>query len=450
MEQDWFSDAPATRDMAAQLVAQARRAGADVAEGVLSYGRESGLTYRDGEVTELEQAESLDLGLRVWVGDRVAYLSGNQTDTAGLKDLAEQAVARAKLLPAAPHTDLPQHPDTPTRTLEVDASEPDLPTLIARATDLYDTAMARAGIVNSDGGQASWAKGRTALVASNGLSVSRAYSRFSQGLSVVAGAEGAQVRAHDFSTATHDADVRAADALVQRATDRALAKVGAQPVASFVGDVVFDAPMAKSLIAGFLGAINGAAIAKGQSFLKTALGHALFAPEVSIVDDPSLPRGLASHAIDREGHVPEVLDLVRGGVLQTWLLDRRSAALLSLQSNGRASHAGGGTLVPAATNVRVSGGQGSQADLIAGVARGLLVTDMMGAGLNPLTGDYSRGAEGFLIENGQVGAPVQAMTVAGGMRAMFARLVLADDTDRNGSLHCPSFLVPDLQIAGRG
>ncbi len=449
MEQDWFSDAPATIDIAAQLVARARCTGADVAEGVLSYRRESGLTYRDGEVTELEQAESLDLGLRVWVGDRVAYLSGNQTDRVGLKDLAEQAVARARALPAAPHTDLPKHPDTPTRILEADESEPDLRSLISRATYLYEAAMARAGIVNSDGGKAGWAKGRTALVASNGLSVSRAHSRFFHGLSVLAGGEGAQVRAHEFNTATHDADLRAADLLVRRATDRALAKVGAQPVGSFAGDVVFDAPMAKSLIAGFLGAINGASIAKGQSFLKAKLGHAVFAPEVSIVDDPTLPRGLASRAIDREGHVPEVLDLVRAGVLQTWLLDRRSATLLSLQSNGRAIHTGSGTLMPAATNVLVSGGQGSQADLIAGVERGMLVTDMMGAGLNTLTGDYSRGAEGFLINNGQIDAPVQTMTVAGDMLAMIARLVLADDTDRDGSLHCPSFLVSDMKIAGR-
>jgi len=448
MDTDWLADGAGALNIADSLVSHAKAAGADVAEATFSYGRDAGLTYREGEVSDLSQSEDLGFGLRVWVGDKVAYLSGNQSDTQGLKNLAEQAVARARHLPGSPDVDLPEAPEVPTRVLEVDASEPSLETLISEARQLYETAMAVPGIVNSDGGSAGWSKSRVALVASNGLSVTSQFSHFSRSLSVQAGTGADQVRDYDYSTKTHLEDLRDLEALVTRATEGALARVGARPVSGFQGDVVFDAPMAKSLIGGFLGAINGSAIAKGQSFLKESLDKQVFAEGVSILDDPTLARGLGSRIIDREGHVPQPLSLIEQGRLTTWLLDRRSAKKLGLQTNARASHSGGGILAPSSTNVLVTGGQGTQADLIAGVKRGLFVTEMMGHGLNPLTGDYSRGAGGFLIEDGKLGQPVQAMTVAGLMQDMFARLILGGDTNEDGALHVPSILIPDLSIAG--
>lgn len=450
MKKDWLNDSNAALDKAAHLADLAKSVGADISEAVFSYARESGVTYRDGEVTELEQAESLELGLRVWVGDRVAYLAGNQIDKHGLKDLAEQAVSRAKLLPPSVSVTLPDKPETPTRSNEVDPSEPSLTEIISSATYLYEQCMRRSGITNSDGGQVGWSKGRNALVSSNGLSVSRANSRFQRGISVLAGNTSNQVRSFDYSTATHLEDLIDLDSIIDRATSKALAKVGAAPIESFIGDVIFDAPMAKSIVGGFLGGINGSAVAKGQSFLKDKMEERIFPPEVQILDDPTLRRGLSSRSIDREGHVPNKLDLVKKGVLKNWLLDRRSAAMLGLATNGRAVHAGGGTIMPTASNVLVSGGKGSQTDLISKVERGLLVTDMMGSGLNPLTGDYSRGAEGFLIEDGKLGVPVQSMTIAGSMMEIFSSCHLGGDLDQNGSMHCPSIFVPGLQIAGRG
>ena len=445
---DWLESESAALDVASALVARAKAAGADVAEAAFFYNREVGLTYRAGEVSDLGRSEDLGLNLRVWVGAKVATLSGNQMDAAALGLLAEQAVARARHLPDSPEVDLPTVPDAPRGVLEVDLAEPSLETLKAQAQELYEGAMAVAGIVNSDGGNAGWSRARTALVASNGLAVTDCSSRYSRGISVQAGKGADQTRGYDSCTRTHVADLKDLSSLVTRATERALAQVGARPVASFQGDVVFDAPMAKSLFAGMLGAINGSAIAKGQSFLKEALLSQIFPANVQILDDPSVPRGLGSRRLDREGHAPSPLTLVRDGTLQHWLLDRRSARKLGLQTNARAGYSGGGTLTPSASNVRVSGGHGGQDDLIAGVDRGLLVTQMMGAGLNPLTGDYSRGAAGFLIEKGKLTQPVQAMTVAGQMQRMFADLHLAADTDGDGTLAVPSVHIPQLAIAG--
>ena len=448
MVSDWFDKPEEALALADRLQRCAKSAGATQAEAIFVYRRQSGLTYRDGEVSDLEQAEQLDLGLRVWVGDRLASLSGNQIDPPGLKDLAEQAVSRARLLPATPDITLPELPDTPRPPLEFDEAEPSLHVLIDEARSLNDEVLAREGIVNSDGGNAGWRKSLAATSVSNGLAYTSKRSGFSRSVSAEAGQGDARVCDYDVSGKSHREDLRPIADMVARATDRVLAKVGACPVEGFEGAVLFEPRTAKSLIAHFLSAINGAVIVTGQSFLKTALGNAVFPASVQILDDPSLPRGAASRIMDSEGQAPEPLDLVVEGILQSWLLDRRSAVRLGLQPNARAQRGGGGTINPAATNVLVSGGTQSPEDLISGVERGMLITDMMGQGLNLLTGDYSRGAAGFLIEQGTVGQPLQNMTVAGNLRQFFAELVLGEDTDFNGAIHAPSILLPKARIGG--
>ena len=448
MSQDWFQTPDAALALTDRLIQQAKAAGATQAEASFSYGRQSGLTYREGEVSDLEQAEHVDLNLRVWVGDQLAFLSGNQIDQQGLKDLAEQAVARAKLLPATPDMTLPAVPDAPNPPLEFDAAEPSLQDLITEAQALNEGVLAHDGIVNSAGGSASWRKSFGAMSVSNGLAYTSIRSGFSRSVSAEAGQGDARVRDYDASGKSHLEDLSPVEAIVDTATKRTLAKVGAQAVEGFEGAAVFEPRMAKSLIANFLGAINGAAIVKGQSFLKAAMGTAVFPAHVHILDTPSLPRGVASRVMDSEGHAPQPLDLIVDGVLQTWLLDRRSAHRLGLETNARARRGGGGTISPAMTNVQVSGGTQSGEALIAGVERGMLVTDMMGQGLNPLTGDYSRGAGGFLIENGKIGQPLQNMTVAGNMAEFFASLILGSDTDTDGAIHAPSILLPKAMIGG--
>lgn len=448
MSQDWIQTPDAALSLADRLMLQAKAAGATKAEASFSYGRQSGLTYRAGEVSDLEQAEYVDLNLRVWVGDQLAFLSGNQIDQQGLKDLAEQAVARAKLLPATPDVTLPETPDTPNPALDFDEAEPSLQDLIAEAQALNEGVLARDGIVNSDGGSAGWRKSLGAMAVSNGLAYTSLRSGFSRSVSAEAGQGDARVRDYDASGKSHFADMSSVEDIVATAVKRTLSKVGAQAIPGFEGVVVFEPRMAKFLIASFLGAINGASIVKGQSFLKDALGTAVFPAGVQILDDPSLPRGSASRVMDSEGHAPKPLDLIVDGVLQTWLLDRRSAGRLGLETNARARRSGGGAISPAMTNVLVSGGTQSGEELIAGVERGMLVTDMMGQGLNPLTGDYSRGAGGFLIEKGKIGQPLQNMTVAGNMAQFFTSLVLGTDTDTDGAIHAPSILLPKAMIGG--
>ena len=433
---------------AGRLVALARAAGADVAEAGFFYGCNSSLAYREGEVSDLEQSETLDMNLRVWVGHRLAFLSGNQLDNQGLKNLAEQAVARARHLPETPDVTLPTTPDRVQRSIDMDWHAPDLESLRSQSQALYDGIMAVDGIINSDGGHVGWSKSRSAVVASNGLEISQVQSRFYRSVGAQAGSGDQRVRDYDETYKTHVEDLKSIEGLIRRASARALARVGAQPVLGFEGPVIFEPRVAKSLFAGFLSAISGAAIAKGQSFLKDAMGQGVFSSQVQIHDDPTLARGLASRLIDAEGHAPQKLDLIKDGVLQTWLLDRRSAAKLGLVTNARAAHGGGGVIVPGSTNVQVFGGNQSPDELVKGVERGLFVTEMMGQGLNALTGDYSRGAAGFLIEQGRISRPVQAMTIAGSMQTIFKTLILANDMDMQGSLHAPSVKVPHMSIAG--
>lgn len=447
-EHDRLKDADGALDTANRLVTLAKAAGADVAEAGFSYQRNAQVSFRDGEVTDLEQAEALDLSLRVWVGDRVASLSGNQLDAAGLKDLAEQGVARAKILPPAPDITIPSNPDAATRELDMDWAEPSLDTLKADAQTLYEGVVARDGIVNSDGGSAGWGKARYALATSHGHSVTATRSGYNRSVSAEAGEGMARVRDYEASGRSHLEDLKDLETIIARAVDRTLSAVGAEPVEGFQGDVIFEPRVAKSLIGGFLAAINASAIVRGQSFLKDALNTQVFADQIQICDDPTLPRGQGSRVIDSEGHVPQPLDLIRDGILQTWLLDRRTAQRLGMETNGRASRGGGGTISPSPTNVILSGGTQSPEALISGIKRGLLVTQMMGQGLNMLSGDYSRGASGFLIEDGKLTKPVQAMTVAGSMQAMLKSMVLATDTDRDGSMHMPSALIANLSIAG--
>ncbi len=212
--------------------------------------------------------------------------------------------------------------------------------------------------------------------------------------------------------------------------------------------VVFDPRVARSFISHLLGAISGPSIARGTSFLKDRLGERIFPEAITIIDDPHRQRGLRSKPFDGEGIANRRRAIIDKGVLTTWLLDLRSARQLGLKTTGHAARGTASPPSPAATNVWIEPGALSAKELIADIESGFYVTEMMGMGVNGVTGDYSRGAAGFWIENGEIAFPVSEMTVAGNLKDIFARLVAADDLEFKAGADSPTLRVDDLTVAG--
>ncbi len=442
-------DASPLEAAAHRLIEAAKRAGADAADAVAVRGISLSVGVRLGAVEDSEQAEGDDFGLRVFVGRRHATVSANAFDDPAA--LAERAVAMARVAPEDPWADLIEESRLAREIVDLDLLDPSTPTaaeLTERALACEDAARAIAGVTNSGGASASWSLGGLVLVTSHGFSGAWLRTGHSLSVSALAGTGTGMQRDWDASSKIWGADLDAPEVVGRRAGERAVARLNPRKVDTCTATVIWEPRAATGLVGHFVSAINGAAIARKTSFLKDRLGEAVFAPGITIVDDPRRPRGLSSKPFDGEGVAGPVLNLVENGVLTTWLLDGATARELGLSSNGRAAR-GVGSPSPGSTNVTLLPGTRTREELIGSIERGLLVTDMIGSGVNGITGDYSRGASGFWIENGEIGAPVSEITVAGNLSDMYARLVAADDLERRFSIATPSLMIEGLTIAGR-
>mgnify|MGYP000944188740 CR=1 FL=1 len=437
------------KEMAHRLVEAATRCGADRADAVAVRGMSLAVGVRLGEVEDSERAEGDDFGLRVFVGRKQATISANVFSDPDA--LAARAVAMAKVAPDDPFADLVD-PALLAHTFEdldlIDPVAPSAAELTARALATEDAARAVAGVSNSGGASASWSLGGLVLVTSHGFSCAWLGSRHSLSVTALAGTGTGMERDWAASSKIHAEDLESPEEIGRRAGERAVKRLDPRKVATRVATVIWEPRAATGLVGHFLSAINGAAIARRTSFLKNAMGTAVFAPGVTIVDDPRRRRGLSSHPFDGEGVAGPVLNLVEDGVLNHWLLDGASSRELGLVTNGRASR-GTGSPSPGSTNVTLMPGTVGRDEMIRSVKEGLLVTDMIGSGVNGITGDYSRGASGFWIENGEIGHPVSEVTVAGNLADMYRRLVPADDLERRFGIDTPSVMIEGLTIAGR-
>ena len=442
-------DPSALETAAHRLVEAARRAGADKADAVAVSGRSLSVGVRLGAVEDSERAEGDDFGLRVFVGRRHATVSANALGDPAT--LAERAVAMARVAPEDPYADLLDEALLTHEIVDldlVDPSTPDAAELTARALACEDAARAVAGVTNSGGASASWSLGGLVLVTSHGFSGGWLRSGHSVSVTALAGTGTAMERDWDAASKIFAADLDAPETIGRRAGERAVRRLNPRKVSTRTATVIWEPRAATGLVGHLVGAINGAAIARKTSFLKDALGTAVFAPGITIVDDPRRPRGLSSRPFDGEGMAGTAMNLVEDGVLKTWLLDGASARELGLVSNGRASR-GTGSPSPGSTNVTLLPGTASRDALIASIDEGLWVTDMIGSGVNGITGDYSRGASGFWIEKGEITDAVSEITVAGNLKDMYARLVAADDLEYRFSIATPSLMIEGLTIAGR-
>lgn len=435
------------------LFARAKARGADAADGICARGRSLSIAMRKGVPERLERAEAAEIGLRVFCGRRQALVSTSDLSPAALDALAERAVAMARTLPEDPFAGLADPGELMTGDLpDCDLADPadlDEDRLREMALAAEDAALAVPGVTNSEGAEAAFARSGIAIAATNGFAREYETTHASLAAAAVAGspADGME-RDYDSALAVYAADLPDAAALGRTAGSRAVARLHPRKPASATLPVVFEPRAARSLLGHFAGAANGAAVARGTSFLAKAMGTRVFAEGVSIVDDPHRRRGLRSRPCDAEGLAAVRRAAVDGGVLSAWFLDLRSARQLRLAANGCASRGIGSAPSPSPSNLCLMPGRLAPKDLMADIERGLYVTELIGMGVNAVTGDYSRGAAGFLIENGEIAGPVSECTIAGNLMEMFARLTPADDLEYRFGIDSPTVRIDAMAVAG--
>lgn len=441
-------DQTSSRDRADALVRAALKAGADAADAVAVRGASLSVGVRLGKLEDTQRAEGDDFGLRVFIGKRHASVSANAFNDPA--ELAERAVAMAKIAPEDPFAGLAPADRLATAFADLDLLDP-VPVsserLIALAMEAEDAARAVSGVTNSGGSGASWSVGGLVLVTSHGFSGAYLGSRHSISATAIAGEGTGMERDWESSSKIHAADLDAAAEIGRKAGERAVRRVAPRKVPSGTATVIYDPRASGGLVGHLASAINGASIARKTSFLKDKLGQQVFARGIQISDDPTRRRGLGSRPFDGEGLTGDVLNVIEDGVLTTWFLDSSTARELGLQSNARASR-GVGSPHPSSTNLTLHAGTISRADMIKSVNSGLYITDMIGSGVNGVTGDYSRGCSGFWIENGELTYPVSEITIAGNLKDMFQRIVPADDLVYRYGTNAPTVLIEGLTIAG--
>ena len=439
-------------DILSALLDRAKRAGAESADAVIVESISQGVSWRLGEMEDLERSESQDLGLRVFIGQQQAIVSGSDLTPAALDLLAERAVDMARHAPEDPYCGLGDRAllsKDPGVDLDLyDPVEPSSEVLIEMAQTCEEAARAVDGITNSEGAGASWGRGGIALATSTGFAGAYRSTSHSVSVSVLAGEGTAMERDYEYSSAHHGADLDDPAYVGRKAAEQTVKRLGAQTKKPCKVPVVYDPRVSGGLVGHFAGAITGPSIARGTSFLKDKMGEAVFAPGISIVDDPRRARGLRSKPFDGEGLATRKQVLIEDGRLTTWLLDSASARQLGLKSTGHASRGTGGPPSPGPTNLYMEAGTISRADLIADIKDGFYVTELIGMGINGVTGDYSRGAGGFWIEDGEIAYPVSGLTVAGNLKDMYLNLTPADDLEFKYGVNAPTLRVDGLTIAG--
>ena len=439
-------------DLLDGLIAHARRLGADAADAVMLRGSALDASCRLGDPEEVVRSEVRSLGLRVFVGKRQAIVSTTDFSQGALGPLAERVMAMARTVPEDPYAGLADPAllarDWPALDL-VDAAEPDAESLMAHALEAEDAARAVAGVTNSEGASAGWRRREVTLVTSDGFAGCSESGSHSVSAAALAGEGTAMERDYWWSSAVHEADLEEPASVGRRAGECAVRRLGARKAQSGQVPVIYDPRIAGGLLSHLTGAISGPSIARGTSFLKDALETQVFAPGITVVDDPLRERGLRSLPFDGEGVATERRAIVGDGVLKTWLLDSRSARQLGLTSTGHAVRGTGGPPSPACTNLWLEPGAESADALIGEVASGLYVTELIGMGVNQVTGDYSRGAAGFWIDGGEIAYPVSEVTVAGNLKDMFRHLMPAGDLAFRYGVDSPTVRIDGMTVAGR-
>ncbi|MFZ0845234.1 MAG: TldD/PmbA family protein [Pseudolabrys sp.] len=445
-------DQSALTDRAERLVKAARAAGADAADAVAVRSLSLSIEVRDGAVEESESAEGDDLGLRVLVGRRQAVVSTNDLSGDGSAALAERAVAMARAAPEDKYAGLADEALLAHTFPDLDLIDPDLPTvkqLEAMAAAAEQAGLAVKGVSKSGGASASAGSGGLVLVTSHGFRGAYLGSRHGVSMTAIAGDGTGMERDYDYSSVLHASDLESPEKIGRTAGERAVERVNPRKVSTRKVPVVFDPRVASSLVSHLASAANGTSVARKTSFLREKMSEQLFARGIRIIDDPLRKRGLRSRPFDGEGVGGRMLALVDDGCLRSWLLDSATARELGLVTTGHASRGVSSVPSPGASNLHLEAGSVSPQALIADIADGFYVTDLIGSGVNMVTGDYSRGASGFWIENGKRTFAVSEVTIAGHLSDIFRSLTPANDLEFKYGINSPTVRLEGLTVAGQ-
>ena len=434
------------KDIMNLLIDTAISQGATDADCILSRSRGVSLTRRLGKDETIERYEDFDTGLRVFIGNKIASVSTNETSESALKEVATRAIEMAKITPKdefgmiADRKTLELFPLNNSLSIDsYDQNEPDINLIRSRASEVEDAALNVNGITNSDGADASWGEGETLLMTSNGFFGHSKRSNHSVSVVVIAEKDGKMERDYDYSSKVYGEDLKKPELIGIKAAENTLARIGAIKPVTGKYPVVFGPRVARSISGHISSAIQGSAIARKTSFLKDMMNKQIANSSINMIDDPFLKRGLGSRLFDREGLGCSKRLMIKNGVLQGWFLDLASAKQLNMQPTGNAN----GT-----SNFMIMPGDITPENLIKEITDGFYVTDMIGSSVSMVTGDYSRGASGFWIKDGQLSHPISEATIAGNLKEMFMTLKPANDVDLSYSVTSPTLLIDGMTIAG--
>lgn len=438
------------------LLKKAKTLGAAAADILMVNSAQMSVRQRMRETETMERAESVGLGLRVLVkgrgGMRQAIVSSNDTRPDTLHKLVERAIDMAKIAPVDPYACLAPRTKLAKEIKQLDLSDPNSPTienLVEIAKTAEDAALSVKGISNSESSEASFSRNKIQLLTSDGFAGEYDSTSYSISVSIIAGKGDAMENDYDYAVARHRSDLTDPAKVGKSAGKRAVGKLNARKVSTCLVPVIFETRVARSLLGSFAGAINGASVARGGTFLKDKMGEQIFSKGIDILDDPLILRGLSSHPFDGEGVAGKRLRVVKDGALQSWILDTRSAKQLKLRTTGHASRGVGSPPSPSSSNFYMKRGKQSLKAMIGEIQNGFYVTDAFGMGVNGITGDYSQGAAGFWIENGKIAYPVSEVTIAGNLLDMFKNLTPASDLSMDYGTNCPSLRIDGMTIAGK-
>lgn len=442
-------------DLAQNVTEMALKNGADYADVMLFESQGRHIEIREGQLVESEDEHDLSIGLRVFIGTAQAHLSGNDLSKDALHTMVETGIAMAKKVPGDADS-MPADPDQiyAHNQAAQDALEVFDPTPLMQQSQLIDYAMRaeaegmkNPAITRSDGCNISHSHSLMHLHSSHGFTTHRRRSALSASAVFIGGEGEHKERDYAYDQACYLNDLKSAESIGAIAAKRTAKRLNPKQGKTGEFPVIFDPYMAVTLLRNFARAINGASIVRGTSFLKDALHTNIFNPAITITDDPHRKRGLKSSLCDGEGLATQPLTLVEGGVLNHFILDLRSARKLGMQANGCGRRGLASAPSPGSSNLYIEAGTSSVDDMIADIKDGFYVTELMGSQISMTTGDYSRGASGFWIENGQITQPVSQMTIAGNLKQIFMDMIPADDLELRLSAESPSLMIRKMACA---
>jgi len=439
------------RESVEALVEQARSAGADAADALYVGSESQSVQVRLGELEHVDRSEGEEMGLRVFVGQRSASVASSDFSREAMQELVARAIAMAREAPEDPYAGLAPAEllaSGPIPDIESeDRSSDDPQTLRNRALTAEKAALAVPVVTNSSGGSAGSSASAVALATSTGFSGAYRSTGHSASVSVIAGEGATMQRDSAWHGVRHLTDLDAPEDIGRLAGERAVARLNPAKPNPGRYPVLFDPRVAGSLLGHFVGAITGSSVARKSSFLQEKLGQQIFRPGLRIIDDPLRPRGLRSRPFDSEGLPVSLSDLIEDGILKTWIAESASARQLGIQPTGHAVRGAGGPPGAGPSNLYIEAGQRTRDELLAAFPEAVLVTELIGQGVNGVTGDYSRGAAGFMVRGGAIAEPVAEITIASNLLDMFATLEPGNDLEFRRGVDSPTLLIPEITVA---